>query len=98
MIPEDFPKRGIRASPPPFFTRATHNLGKVLGEGLGLLCAPFTSLTLTLSLSFTLSIFLSYLSLPLYISPCTFLSLSLLSIIFFGVSNGRFRPCSYNIV
>ena len=50
------------------------NLGKALGEGLGLLCAPFTSL----------------LSLPLYISP-TFLSL-LLSIILFGLSNGRFRP------
>ena len=32
-------------------------------------------------------------SLPLYISPSNFLSLSLLSIILFGVSNERFRPC-----
>ena len=84
-----------------FYTRASNNLGKALGEGLGLLCVPFTSLSLSLSLtlSFTLSLsftlFLSYLSLPLYFSPCTFLSLSLLSIIFFGVSNGRFRPCLY---
>ena len=46
---------------------------------------PFTSLSLS---------FISP-SLPLYISPYTFLSpsLSLLSIILFGVSNGRFRPC-----
>ena len=35
-----------------------------------------------------------FFSLPLYISPSTFLFLSLLlSIILFGVSNGRFRPC-----
>ena len=33
-------------------------------------------------------------SLSLYIFPSTFLSLSLLFIILFGVSNGRFRPCS----
>ena len=121
---------------PLFYTRASHNLGKALGEGLGLLCAPFTlsipftSLSLHISIPFTslslsplypfhlsipftslsfsplypfhLSIpftplsfspSLSYLSLPLYISPSTFLSLSLLSIILFGVSNGRFRPC-----
>ena len=53
-----------------------------------LLSIPFTSLSLSLSLS--------YLSLPHYISSSTFLSLSLLlSIILFGVSNGRFRPCSY---
>ena len=81
-----------------------HNLEKALGEGLGLLCVPFTlsipftSLSLSpLSLSNSLS--LSYLSLPLYISPSTFLSLSpslsLLSFILFGVSNGRFRPCLY---
>ena len=42
---------------------------------------------------------LSYISLPLYISPSTFLylspSLSLLSINLFGVSNGRFRPCYF---
>ena len=46
----------------------SHNFGKALGEGLCLLCAPFTSL--------------SYLSLPLYISPSTFLSLSLLLSVF----------------
>jgi hypothetical protein len=62
--------------------RASHNLGKALGEGLGLLCVPFTSLSPSLSFTF----FLSYLSLPLYISPSTFLSLSLFSIILFGVS------------
>ena len=52
---------------------------------------PYISLSLSLSLS------LSYLSLPLYISPSSFLSLSpslyLLSMILFGVSTGRFRPC-----
>ena len=63
----------------------SHNLGKALGKGLGLLCAPFT-----LCIPFTS---LSYLSLPLYISPSTFLSLSLLSIILLSVSNERFRPC-----
>ena len=58
---------------------------------------PFT---LSLSIPYiypSLSISLSYLSLPLYIIPSTFLSLSpslsFLSIILFGVSNGRFRPC-----
>ena len=30
-------------------TRTSHNLGKALGEGLGLLCAPFTSLSLPLA-------------------------------------------------
>ena len=71
------------------------------------LSIPFTFLSLSplypfhLSIPFTsLSLSLSYLSLPLYISPSTFLfslspSLSLLSIILFGVSNGRFRPCSF---
>ena len=45
------------------------------------------------TLPFTISIpFTSLLS--LYISPSTFLSL-LHSIILFGVSNGRFRPCFY---
>ena len=52
-------------------------------------------LSLSLSLSLSLPLPLSYLSFPLYISPSTFLSLSLLSIILFGVSNGRFRPCFY---
>ena len=58
------------------------------------------SLSLSLYISLTsLSLFLSYLFLPLYIYPSTFLSLSLspslslLYIIHFGVSNGRFRPC-----
>ena len=82
----------------------SHNLGKALGEGLGLLktgslsplysfhlSIPFISLSLSpiypfhLSIPFTslslsplyLSLYLSYLSLPLYISPSTFLSLSL---------------------
>ena len=59
------------------------------------------SLSLFLTLSFTLSLlsippslYLSlYLSFSFSFSP----SLSLLSIIFFGVSNGRFRPCfSFN--
>ena len=58
-----------------FYTRAWHNLGKALGEGLGLLCALFTSLSLSplypsLSLSFSPSLPLS-LSL---ISPSPFLA------------------------
>ena len=58
------------------------------------LSIPFTSLSLSPRYPFHLSLSLNYLSLPLYISPSTFLSLSLLlSIILFGVSNGRFRPC-----
>ena len=73
----------------------SHNLGKALSEGLCLLCARFTlSIPFTsLSLHFSLSLSLYYLSLSLYISPSTFLSLSLLSIILFGVINGRFRTC-----
>ena len=56
----------------------------------GRFCEDFTlPSTLSLSIPFT-SLYLSYLSLPLYISPSTFLS-----IILFGVSNGRFRPCFY---
>ena len=75
----------------------SHNLGKALGEGMGLLCAPFTSLFFSPLYPFHLS--LSLLSLPpsLYLSFYLSFSLSpslcLLSIIFFGVSNGRFRPC-----
>jgi hypothetical protein len=57
----------------------SHNLGKALGERLGLLCAPFTLYPFHLSIPFS------------SLSP----SLSLLSIILLGVSNGRFRPC-YN--
>ena len=60
-------------------------------HSLSLYASPFHTLSLSLYLS------LSYLSLPLYISPSTFLSLSLLpsllSIILFGISNGRFIPC-----
>ena len=82
---KDFPlKEGTLRIPLPFsrnwHENHSHNLGKALGKGLGLLCAPFTlSIPFTsLSLShFSLSLFLSYLSLPLYISPSTFfLSLS----------------------
>ena len=126
---EDFPlKEGTVRVPLPFSRNRpenhSHNLGKALGEGLDLLCAPFTlSIPFTflslspfypfhLSIPFTsvslsplysfqlsnpftsLSLSLSYLSLPLYISPSTFPSLSLLlSIILFGISNRRFRPC-----
>ena len=125
---EDFPlKEGTVRVPLPFRRNRpenhSHNLGKALGEGFGLLCAPFTSLRAfhlsaglsplypfhlsipftSLSLSplypFHLSIpftslflsplslslispSLSYLSLPLYISPSTFLSLSLLLSVF----------------
>ena len=62
---------------------------------------PFTSLSLSLPLfpslypSLSPSLSISYLSLPLYIFRSTFLSLSLLFIILFGVSNGRFRPCFF---
>ena len=59
---------------------------------------PSLSLSLFMSItSLSLSHSLSYLSLPLYIFPSTFLSLSLLSIIIFGVSNGSFRPCLMKI-
>jgi len=72
---------------------------------LSLYASPFHSLSLypfhlPLSLSLSLSPpSLSLLSfLPLYISPSTFLSLHLLlSIILFGVSNGRFSPCFFII-
>ena len=82
---EDFPlKEGtVRVSLPFSKNRPenhSHNLGKSLGEGLGLLCAPFTSLSLSplsLSLSLSLSIYIYT-----YISPSTFLSLSLLLSIF----------------
>ena len=81
----------------------SHNLGKAIGKGLGLLCAPFTSLslsTLSLSLSLVLSLSLSLLSLPPSLYLFFFLSFSLshslclLSIILFGVSNGRFQGFS----
>jgi hypothetical protein len=51
---------------------------------------PFTSLSLS---PLSLSLALSYLSLPLYISPSTFLLSLSFSLSSFGVSNGRFRPC-----
>ena len=77
---EDFPlKEGPVRVPIPFCRNQpenhSHNLGKALGEGLGLLCTPFTSLSLS-------PLSLSYLSLPLYISPSSFLSLSLLLSVF----------------
>ena len=40
-------------------------------------------------------IYIFYISHSLYISPSTFPSLSLLSNILFGISNGRFRPCLF---
>ena len=135
------------APPSLFYTCAWHNLGKSLGEGLGLLCALFTSLwlypfhlsiplypslslslplspslslslplypslslslllspSLPLSLSPSLPPSLSLLSLPpslylsFYLSFSLFPSLSLLFIILFGVSNGRFRPCLFPIL
>ena len=80
----------------------SHYLGKALGEGLGLLCAPFTSVSLSplypfhlsLALSLSLSLSLSLISPSLSISLLLpyFLSLSfslLLSIILFGVSDFR---------
>ena len=94
---EDFPlKEGTVRVPLPFSRNLpenhSHNLGKALGEGLGLGCSPFSSLSLSplspfhLSIPFTslslsppslsLSLSLSYLSIPLYISPSSFLSLS----------------------
>ena len=64
---EDFPLKEETVRVPFPFSRNrpenhSHNLGKALGEGLGLLCAPFT-----LSIPFTS---LSILSLP----PCLHLS------------------------
>ena len=87
---EDFPlKEGTVRVPLPFSRNLpenhSHNMWKSLGKGLGLLCAARA-----FHLSFSPS--LSYLSLPLYISPSTFLSLCLTSIILFDVSNGRFHP------
>ena len=75
-------------SPLSFSTRAHTLYGSALCPSLSL--SLFMSIT-----SLSLSHSLSYLSLPLYIFPSTFLSLSLLSIIIFGVSNGSFRPCSF---
>ena len=108
---EDFPlKEGTVRVPLPLSRNRpenhSHNLGKALGEGSGLLCAPFTSIPFTyLSLSpiytFHLSIPFTSLSLYIYIYLSFYLSFSpspslcLLSIILFGVSNGRFRPCYY---
>ena len=114
---KDFPlKEGTMPVPLQFSRNRpenhSHNLGKALGEGLGLLCMhslyffhlpiPFTSLLLSplypfhLSIAFT-SLSLSPLSLfhpSLYLSFYLFFSLSpslsLLSIIIFGISNGFF--------
>ena len=105
---KDFPlKEGTVRVPLPFSRNRpenhSHNLGKALGEGLGLLCAPFTLsipfTSLSLSLFLSLSLSLSVLSLPPSLYLSFFLSfsfspsLSLLSIFNFGVSNGRFHPC-----
>ena len=76
---EDFPlKEGTVRVPLPFNRKRpenhSHNLGKALGEGLGLLCTPFT-----LSIPFT-SLSLSPLY-PFHLSiPFTSLSLSFLSL------------------
>ena len=91
---EDFPLiEGTVRVPLPFSRNRpenhSYNLGKALGEGLGLLCAPFTlsipftSLSLSPLYPFQLSLSLSLLLyFPLYISPSTFLFLSLFSLSF----------------
>ena len=59
--------------------------------------------SIPISLSFSPSLSLSLLSLPpslylsFYLSFSLFPYLSLLFIILFGVSNGRFRPCFYDV-
>ena len=76
------------AFPSLFYKHAWHNLGKALGKGLGLLCALFTSLSLSplypsLSLSLPPSPSLSiplYPSLPFSLSFSPSLSFSLLSL------------------
>ena len=89
---KDFPlKEGTVRVPLPFSSdrpeNHSHNLGKALSEGLGLLCVPFTLSIPFTSLSFSplypfhLSIPFN-LSPPLYVSPSTFLSLSLLLALF----------------
>ena len=88
---EYFPlKEGTVRVPLPFSRNRpdhhSHNLVKALGEGLGLLCAPFNlSIPFTsLSIPFTslyLSLSLYYLSLPLYICLLPFI-LSLFSLSF----------------
>ena len=125
-----YSQRETVRAPLPFLHARVALFGEGLGEGLGLLCALFTSLSLYPfhlsiplypSLSLSLPLFpslypslsfslspslppsLSLLSLPpsLYLSFnlsfSLFPSLSLLFIILFGVSNGRFRPCSIYI-
>ena len=62
-----------------------NNLGKALGEGFGLLCAPFTSLRyFHLSIPFT--------SLSLSLSLSLFLSISLLLPFFLSLSFSLFSP------
>ena len=73
---EDFPlKEGIVRVPLPFSRNRpenhSHNLRKALGEGLGLLGAPFTSLSL-ISPSLSISLLL-----PFFLSLSFFLSFSL---------------------
>ena len=79
---EDFPlKEGTVRVPLPFSRNRpenhSHNLGKALGERLGSLCAPFTSLSLSpLSLSLSLSLSLIYPSLSISLLLPFFISLS----------------------
>ena len=65
------------------------------------LSIPFTSLSLSPLYPFHLSLSLLYLPpslyLSFYLSFSLSPSLSLFSIIFFGVSNGRFHPCFWII-
>ena len=99
-------RRTVRA-PSLFYTRAGHNFSIPLFPSLSLSLPLSPSLYLSLPLYPSLYLLLS-LPLSSLISPSLsislllpfFLSLSFISLLFiilFGVSNGRFRPCLFNI-